>query len=219
MSNVKDLTREAPRGTGDTLDGYAWLPRMLDKARATLAGTAGDYLFGCPVDHTCLARLGVPPEVVLDLAERYDDDNAVLDALRAHGITPAEDAWFDAEALEDELQRGGTYLRVRHRDALPKHGQASLFEGAEHGADMSVAVIDAEPGASEEPHAHKSPEVVVVQHGEATFFLGKHQARTVRAGEIVRIPARTLHGWRSSGRDQLIAVEVHSGSPRPDLES
>jgi hypothetical protein len=29
---------------------------MLDKARATLAGTAGSYLFGCPVDHICIAR-------------------------------------------------------------------------------------------------------------------------------------------------------------------
>jgi hypothetical protein len=28
---------------------------MLDKARATLAGTAGSCSFGSPVDHTCMA--------------------------------------------------------------------------------------------------------------------------------------------------------------------
>ena len=83
---AKDLTTEAPRGFEAELDGYAWLPRMLDKARATLAGTAGSYLFGCPVDHTCMARLGIAPELVLDLAARHADDHAVLDALRAHGI-------------------------------------------------------------------------------------------------------------------------------------
>ena len=58
---------EAPRGLDAELEGYAWIPRMLDKARATLAGTAGPYLFGCPVDHTCMARLGIAPELVLDL--------------------------------------------------------------------------------------------------------------------------------------------------------
>ena len=86
LAAAKDLTVEAPRGLDAELEGYAWLPRMFDKARATLAGTAGSYPFGCPVDHTCMARLGIAPEVVLDLAARHSDDHAVLDALRAHGI-------------------------------------------------------------------------------------------------------------------------------------
>lgn len=55
------------------LEGYAWLPRMLDKARGTLVGTAGGYLFGCPVDHTCMARLGIAPQLVLDLAARVQE--------------------------------------------------------------------------------------------------------------------------------------------------
>lgn len=41
------------------LEGYAWLPRMLAKARLALAGDER-YLFGCPVDHTCLARCMAP---------------------------------------------------------------------------------------------------------------------------------------------------------------
>jgi hypothetical protein len=56
LAAAKDLTAQAPRGLDAELEGYAWLPRMLDKARATLAGTAGSYLFGCPVDHICIAR-------------------------------------------------------------------------------------------------------------------------------------------------------------------
>ena len=38
-----DLTAHAPRGLDAELEGYAWLPRMLDKARATLAGKAGRF--------------------------------------------------------------------------------------------------------------------------------------------------------------------------------
>jgi hypothetical protein len=98
---------------------------MLDKARATLAGTAGRYLFGCPLDHTCMARLGIASELVLDLAARHANDRAVLDARRAHGSPSAAEAWFDGQAVEDELQETGNYLRVRGRDALPRPSAAA----------------------------------------------------------------------------------------------
>src|SRR6201995_4805350 len=98
---LPDLTAPAPRGLDAELEGYAWLPRMLDKARATLAGTAGTYQFGCPVDHTCMARLDVTPDLVLDLAARYADDRRVLQALRDHGIPSAREAWFDAVRVEE----------------------------------------------------------------------------------------------------------------------
>jgi Domain of unknown function (DUF5069) len=52
---AKNLTAQAPGGLDAELASYAWLPRMLDKARATLAGTAGSCSVGCPVDHTCMA--------------------------------------------------------------------------------------------------------------------------------------------------------------------
>lgn len=99
------------------LEGYVYLPRMIDKARATLAGTAGTYQFGCPLDHTCMARLGVTPEVVLDAIRRHEDDEGVLGALREHGIPPADEVRFDAEEVEEELV-SGVYLRVRPRAAL-----------------------------------------------------------------------------------------------------
>src|ERR671912_59179 len=95
IAAAKDLSVESPRPYDAELDGYAWLPRMLDKARAARAGTAGDHLFGCPVDHTCAARLGVPVEVIGDLAAQHADDEAVLAALRGHGIPSAAEAWFD----------------------------------------------------------------------------------------------------------------------------
>ena len=139
---------------------------MLAKARLTLAGEQGSWLFGCPVDHTCMARLGVRPELILELAGRHADDRDVLVALREHGIPPAAEASFDGQALEDELQLTGHYLRVR---------PASRLEG----------------GAI--PERHDVDEVVVVTAGAATFFLGERQARTVVAGEAVRIPAGVPH--------------------------
>jgi quercetin dioxygenase-like cupin family protein len=212
LAAAKDLTVEAPRGLDAELEGYAWLPRMLDKARATLAGTAGSYPFGCPVDHTCMARLGIAPELVLDLAARHADDHAVLDALRATGIPSADDAWFDGQAVEDELQQTGNYLRVRTREALPDADGGRVFAGAEHGAAVSVVLIDAAPADQQEPHLHPVEEVVVVQQGAATFFLGAQQARIARAGEVVRIPAGVPHRWTVAGDQRLRAVAVHGAA-------
>jgi hypothetical protein len=54
------------------------------------------------------AERRVTPELTLDLAARHVDDHAVPDALRAHGIPPAAQAWFDGQRVEDELQHTGT---------------------------------------------------------------------------------------------------------------
>jgi mannose-6-phosphate isomerase-like protein (cupin superfamily) len=181
--SAKDLAAVEPEPFDCVLDGYAYIPRMLDKARATLAGTQGRFMFGCPVDHTCMARLGVSPELVLELAAAHDDDREVLAALRAHGIPSAEDAWFDAPRVEDEVQE--TYLRVRGVDQL----DGGLFAGREHGARVSVEWLEAD----QDVHAHDTEEVIAVVDGAATFFLGEHQARIVRARQIVRIPAGVPH--------------------------
>lgn len=154
--HITDLTAHEPRGLDVELEGYAWLPRMLDKARATLAGTAGGYQFGCPVDHTCMARLGVTPELILDLAARHSDDHAVLDELRTHGIPSAADAWFDGLRVEDELQDTGNYLRVRRDRDLREAEGGRAFTGSEHGASVSVVLIEAAAGEAQKPHAHPS---------------------------------------------------------------
>jgi quercetin dioxygenase-like cupin family protein len=86
-------------------------------------------------------------------------------------------------------------LRVREHEALPEAEGGRVFSGAEHGACVSVVVIDAAPGKEQEPHAHTVEEVIAVQQGAARFFLGEQQARIVRAGEIVRIPAGVPHRW------------------------
>ena len=46
MSAMKapDLAQRPPRSSRVHLGGFTILPRALDKARATLAGTNGDYL-------------------------------------------------------------------------------------------------------------------------------------------------------------------------------
>jgi len=198
IAGAKDLAMVEPRGLDAELEGYAWIPRMLDKARATLAGTNGSYLFGCPVDHTCMARLGVSPELVLDLARRHPDDTEWLSAMRQHGIPAAREAWFDGQAVEDELQGPGWYLRVRRVEAAAAT--------SERGVAINVA-----PGAKTPPAVCVAGAVVTVSAGEVTFFLGAHQARIVRAGETVWIPARITWWLRNSGAERAAMFPSHHG--------
>jgi quercetin dioxygenase-like cupin family protein len=160
------------RRRNDELEGYVYLPRMIDKARGTLNGTGGDYQFGCPLDHTCMARLGVSPEIVLDAVRAHEDDLGVLEELRMHGIPPADDVRFDAEALEEELM-SGVYLRVRPREAL------------------------------DELEPRPDDRILAVERGAARIFLGERQARVIRAGEVVRIPAQPAHRIESAGDEEL----------------
>lgn len=64
--SAPDLTQRAPRSARVRLGGYAMLPRVLDKARATLVGKAGDYKYGNPMDQHLFAFTGISPEALLD---------------------------------------------------------------------------------------------------------------------------------------------------------
>jgi hypothetical protein len=59
---AKDLTKDFPRSPRETLAGYVIAARMLDKCRAVLAGTAGEYHFDCPLDNQFLGFAGINAE-------------------------------------------------------------------------------------------------------------------------------------------------------------
>jgi hypothetical protein len=59
---AKDLSKEYPRSPRETLAGYVIAARMLDKCRAVLVGTAGEYHFDCPLDNQFLGFAGISAE-------------------------------------------------------------------------------------------------------------------------------------------------------------
>src|SRR5436305_1172944 len=91
-------------------------------------------------------------------------------------------------------------------DALPDDGEGRVFSGAEHGADVDVVLIEVEPGQGARVAPLTAAQVWVVQEGEATFFLGALQARVIRTGEIVRIPAGVAWRYRNTGENVLRAI-------------
>ena len=94
MSFDMDLSKKYPRSPKDKLGGISWLPRMIDKARATADGTAGDYHYNCVMDSRLLKFLGVAPETMLETIKNARDDNAVMEWVKAH-TSPRSSAAID----------------------------------------------------------------------------------------------------------------------------
>jgi hypothetical protein len=79
-----------PRRWSDTLDGIAWLPRLIDKARMSQSGSLGTYLFGhSPFDAALLGRLGTSTDEFAAIVDGATSDDDVLAKLRARGFDEA----------------------------------------------------------------------------------------------------------------------------------
>jgi hypothetical protein len=57
-----DLRTRFPRSMRVRLEGYVHLARMIDKCRAVLAGTEGEYIYPCPMDDRLLTFAGLTAE-------------------------------------------------------------------------------------------------------------------------------------------------------------
>ena len=73
-----DLTQRPPRSPRVRLGGYAMLARVLDKARASLTGKAGDYKYGNPMDQHFFAFTGIAQDALLEQVKTGAGDWALL---------------------------------------------------------------------------------------------------------------------------------------------
>jgi Domain of unknown function (DUF5069) len=106
---AKNLTHEEPEPMDAKLAGYPWLPRMIDKARASQAGTLGTYYrYPCPIDAACLDLLGIDADTFRGIANEAIDGQAVIDQLAAIGANAEQVASFDPVQLNAELHRAGS---------------------------------------------------------------------------------------------------------------
>ena len=85
--HTPDLTQHPPRSPRVRLGGFVILPRMLDKGRAVIAGTAGEYKYACPLDQEFLQFAGIDPEALRQQLAAGKRDGEILDWVLAHSTT------------------------------------------------------------------------------------------------------------------------------------
>jgi len=93
-----DLTQHPPRSSRVRLGGYAHLPRLLDKARAFIAGgkNAG-YHYNCPLDRQFFDFTGLDHEVMLAEIKKGGSDTEMLAWVRGNTKRSASEVftWSD----------------------------------------------------------------------------------------------------------------------------
>jgi hypothetical protein len=119
-----DLRAGPPRRWNEKVAGIYWLPRLIDKARACVGGTLGDYLYGqSPMDRGLLRQLHLSHSALAEIVKTAFDDGAVVSAIEARDSTALDRArawserlpsehrlffWFID--LDDGYRRGGWYV-------------------------------------------------------------------------------------------------------------
>src|SRR5580658_3998908 len=86
--NVKklalDLAKHFPASPHAMLGGYVLAHRCVDKGRAELAGTAGEYHFDCPLDNIFLGFAGLKGSDLRDFVATGADDAAISKWIEEH---------------------------------------------------------------------------------------------------------------------------------------
>ncbi len=86
-THAPDLTKHPPRSPRVRLGGYAILPRMLDKGRATIAGKNGEYCYACPLDKQFLNFAGIDAEALKKVLATDKGDGEILEWIQANSKT------------------------------------------------------------------------------------------------------------------------------------
>jgi mannose-6-phosphate isomerase-like protein (cupin superfamily) len=107
-------------------------------------------------------------------------------------------------------------MRVIRQADLPWSAIAHELVGDDHDLDISVILVDSEPGRGPSLHKHPYAEVFIVLEGEATVSGGDEEL-VARAGDILIVPAGEPHGFVSSGDGPLRQIDIHL-SPRFETE-
>ncbi|KAF0093647.1 MAG: hypothetical protein E1N59_2635 [Puniceicoccaceae bacterium 5H] len=89
---AKDLTQDFPRSPRAKLAGYVVAGRALDKCRAVLAGTAGEYHFNCPLDQQFFEFAGIDGDAFKDFVATGATDEEVAAWIKQHASQSEDEA-------------------------------------------------------------------------------------------------------------------------------
>ena len=105
MTKAKDLTKEAPRSPKVKVGGYAILGRTIDKCRALLAGTIGEYHFDCPLDNMLFSFKGVKGADFKEAVKKAGSDEEIVAWLNSNGNkkSPAEIEQWSQEVTKSSM--------------------------------------------------------------------------------------------------------------------
>ena len=113
-----DLTREYPRSPRTLFAGYVIIGRVLDKCRALLNGTAGEYEYNYGMDRVYFEFAGIDADEFQDFVATGATDDEVADWIRQKAKTRSP----------GEIAAWNFTLKGRRISELPPERQAWVQE-------------------------------------------------------------------------------------------
>lgn len=117
-----DLTREFPRSPRDTsIAGYVVAARCVDKCRAVIAGTAGDYHSDCPLDRVWLNFTGIKYKTFRKFLATGADDASVSEwvAKKAKQKNRSEVIAWNNQMRDKAISKMSSKLQEFLEDYIP----------------------------------------------------------------------------------------------------
>ncbi|MCC6141902.1 MAG: DUF5069 domain-containing protein [Nitrospira sp.] len=116
-----DLRTSFPRSMRAKLNGYVHLARMIDKCRAVLAGTEGEYIYPCPMDERLLDFAGIASAQFTSAVKANPTDASVATWFQqtASPHSPAElDTWNEQLLARGPSSPESLARFKQYRDAI-----------------------------------------------------------------------------------------------------
>ncbi len=132
LNNAPDLNKTPPRSPRVRLGGYATLPRLLDKGRATIAGKHGEYHYACPLDQRFFEFVGITADALKKQIETGKGDGEVLEWIQENGANKHSDAeitaWSEwAERRVPADPEGREFFNELHKKAAPRREDVTTW--------------------------------------------------------------------------------------------
>ena len=129
-----DLTKIAPRSCYATLGPFILLPRIIDKCRAALAGTLGEYATGCGLDMLFFNHFAISYDAFKAAVESGKTDDELLAWVRANIVDPLDAtdeailAWsYDARMYSPDTKEKKAYYETYRRASVAHRNDVTTW--------------------------------------------------------------------------------------------
>ena len=119
-----DLSEQPPHSPRERIGGFAIACRAVDKCRASLAGTLGEYRYDCPLDKELFSFKGITADqfkAAVRAAKNYDEVGAWLVANGTAKTPPEIEDWsedMEAGSLMKNTEKRDYFIEDCHRLGL-----------------------------------------------------------------------------------------------------
>ncbi len=100
---TRDLNKQAPHSPRERIAGFAIASRAVDKCRASLAGTLGEYHYDCPLDNMLFSFKGITGEQFKTAVQASTNYEEVGAWLQANGTAKTA---TEIKTWSDEMEAG-----------------------------------------------------------------------------------------------------------------